>query len=58
MNAIVDALADLGVTHVDMPATPIASSEIQRLVAAGGDWQSLVPPSVAGYIVEHRLYSP
>src|SRR5262249_51743081 len=22
MNAIVDALADLGVTHIDMPATP------------------------------------
>jgi nicotinate-nucleotide adenylyltransferase len=43
--------------QVDMPATPIASSEIQRLIAAGGDWRPLVPPSVADYIVERGLYS-
>ena len=24
MNAIVDALAPMGVTHIDMPATPLA----------------------------------
>jgi nicotinate-nucleotide adenylyltransferase len=50
-------LAGMRGLQVDMPATPIASSEIQRLVAAGGDWQPLVPPSVADYIIEHGLYS-
>jgi carbon-monoxide dehydrogenase large subunit len=23
MNAVVDALSDLGITHIDMPATPL-----------------------------------
>ena len=27
-----------------------------RRIAAGGDWRSLVPPAVAGYIVENGLY--
>jgi nicotinate-nucleotide adenylyltransferase len=51
-------LAGIRDLQVDMPATPIASSEIQRLIAAGGDWRPLVPRSVADYIVEHRLYLP
>ena len=38
INAIVDALSDLGVRHVDMPATPLAVwrllQEHQRPMAA------------------------
>src|SRR5690606_11551571 len=33
--------------EIEMPATPISSSHIRRLVAEGGDWQSLVPADVA-----------
>lgn len=51
-------LAEISGLQVDMPATPIASSEIQRLIAAGGQWQPLVPPVVADYIVAQRLYLP
>ena len=37
MNAVVDALAPLGVTHIDMPATPLRVWEaIQSARAAGG----------------------
>ena len=39
-----------------MPPTPISSSDIQRLIAAGEDWESLVPAAVAEYIAEHGLY--
>ena len=31
MNAVVDALAPLGITHIDMPATP---EKIWRVIAA------------------------
>ncbi len=35
MNAVVDALRQLGVTHVDMPATPLRVWEIiQEATAA------------------------
>jgi carbon-monoxide dehydrogenase large subunit len=34
MNAIVDALADLGVTHVDMPATP---ERVWQAIKAAGN---------------------
>lgn len=42
--------------NVEMPATPISSSDIRRLIATGGEWQSLVAPSVASYIEERQLY--
>lgn len=42
--------------EVEMPATPISSSSIRRLVAERGDWQSLVPADVAEYIEERGLY--
>lgn len=42
--------------EIEMPATPISSSHIRRLVAEGGDWQSLVPADVAHYIEERGLY--
>ncbi len=49
-------LAEIRTLQVDMPETPIASSEIQRLVADGGEWESLVPAGVAAYIRERGLY--
>jgi nicotinate-nucleotide adenylyltransferase len=42
--------------EVAMPATPISSSEIQRLIADGGEWESLVPTLAAEYIRDKRLY--
>lgn len=43
--------------QVEMPAVPIASSQIRTLVATGGDWRKMVPPGVADYITRHRLYA-
>lgn len=51
-------LAEIRQLEVEMPATPISSSEIRRLVAEGSEWQSLVPPEVAGYIEREGLYLP
>lgn len=42
--------------QVDMPATPISSSEIQRRIAVGEPWRELTPAAVARYIVAHGLY--
>lgn len=58
LAAIVSAerLAEIKQAAVEMPATPISSSEIRRLVAEGGEWQPLVSPNVAGYIEERGLY--
>lgn len=42
--------------QVEMPATPISSSQIRQQIAEGGDWQPLVPAAVAEFIVERRLY--
>ena len=35
INAVVDALADLGVTHIDMPATPERVWQAIREAQAG-----------------------
>lgn len=43
--------------QIEMPPTPISSSEIRRRIAAGDDWQSLVPANVAEYIERHELYA-
>ena len=34
----------------------VSSTEIRRRVRAGQAWRALVPPAVAGYIEQHRLY--
>ncbi|TCZ89033.1 nicotinate-nucleotide adenylyltransferase [Lysobacter sp. N42] len=34
-----------------------SSTAIRALIAAGGPWESYVPPAVAGYIRRHRLYA-
>ena len=49
-------LEEIRAALVEMPATPISSSQIRQLIAEGGDWQSLVPASVVDYITARRLY--
>jgi nicotinate-nucleotide adenylyltransferase len=49
-------LEEIRAALVEMPATPISSSQIRELIAEDGDWQSLVPASVADYIVAQRIY--
>ncbi len=41
---------------IDMPALDVSSTEIRSRVAAGRPVRYLVPPAVADYISEHRLY--
>ncbi len=43
--------------QVEMPPTPISSSQIRALIASGGAWQNSVPTSVADYIQQHQLYA-
>ena len=60
LRPLVSAERFAAMTHwqVHMPATPISSSEIQRLIAEGGAWRELVPPAVAEYIDAKQLYRP
>jgi nicotinate-nucleotide adenylyltransferase len=51
-----ERFAEITERQVQMPATPISSSEIQRSIAAGGPWRELVPPAVADYIDAKGLY--
>lgn len=51
-----EQLAAIRALEVEMPATPISSSEIRRLIVEGGEWRSLVPPGVAEYIEAHGIY--
>ena len=51
-----ERLAAIRAHEVEMPATPISSSNIRRLIAERGAWQSLVPENVAAYIEERGLY--
>lgn len=38
------------------PKMDISSTRIRELIAGGGEWQTLVPQSVAKYIIEHKIY--
>lgn len=40
----------------DAPKMEISSTLVRRQIASGGDWQNLVPQSVAEYIKENRFY--
>jgi nicotinate-nucleotide adenylyltransferase len=51
-----DRLTEIRRVEVEMPATPISSSEIRRLIAEGGEWQALCPAGVAEYIAKRGLY--
>jgi nicotinate-nucleotide adenylyltransferase len=33
-----------------------SASDVRALIAGNGDWMSLVPPSVARYILDRKLY--
>jgi nicotinate-nucleotide adenylyltransferase len=44
--------------QVEMPPTPISSSQIRELMTGEGEWQPLVPAAVAEYIEQHGLYAP
>lgn len=52
-----EQLDEIRSLRVLMPPSPISSSAIQQGIAAGGEWQTLVPPGVAEYIESRRLYS-
>jgi nicotinate-nucleotide adenylyltransferase len=43
-------------SQIEMPATPISSTQIREQIASGGDWQDCVLPEVADYIRQHQLY--
>ena len=49
-------LAIMHQLQVEMPATPISSSQIRKLISEDGDWRLLVPPAVAEYIEQQDLY--
>lgn len=51
-----ERFAAIRAQEVEMPATPISSSGIRRLIAERGEWRSLVPERVAEYIEERGLY--
>jgi nicotinate-nucleotide adenylyltransferase len=51
-----EQLDEIRTLRVEMPATPISSSRIRSLIAEGSQWQALVPPAVADYIVDRGLY--
>lgn len=44
------------VIRLDMPVIGVSSSEIRRRVAQGMSFRYLVPPEVARYITEQKLY--
>ena len=41
---------------LDMPLLAISGTDVRARVAAGKPIRYLVPPAVADYIAEHRLY--
>lgn len=45
------------VARLQHPLRPESASRVRALVASGGPWQELVPPAVAGFIVEQGLYT-
>ena len=42
---------------IPMQPMPVSSSEIRARVGRGEDISALVPPAVANYVADHRLYS-
>lgn len=45
-----------GVRFLQMPAIAVSSSQVRGRVAAGKPIHGLLPPPVAAYVAEHRLY--
>lgn len=46
------------VFRLEQPLHPVSATQVRRRIGEGGDWRSLVPPAVAGYIARHGLYAP
>lgn len=44
------------VLRLRQPLRSESASDVRARIAGGGSWQSLVPPAVADYITDHRLY--
>lgn len=47
--------------YAPLPIRPLrdeSATEVRRRIAAGEDWSGMVPPAVARYIVDQRLYRP
>ncbi len=59
LEAAIAAIPQLAtrIVRFDMPPTEISSTDIRARAAAGADVSAMVPPAVARYIAEHRLYS-
>jgi nicotinate-nucleotide adenylyltransferase len=51
-----ERLAEIRQSQVEMPATPISSSQIRESIAKGDPWREFVPAPVADYIQQHGLY--
>lgn len=51
-----ERVVEIEAAQVEMPPMQHSSSDIRQRIATGGDWQSLVPPGVADYIRDRRLY--
>lgn len=45
------------VLRLRQPLVDASATRVRALIERGGDWQALVPPPVAGYIIRHRLYA-
>ena len=50
-------ISDAGARIVPFEQMSVSASEIRDRVARGDDISALVPPAVANYIADHRLYS-
>jgi nicotinate-nucleotide adenylyltransferase len=53
---LVHAAAPGEVLLVETGSLPVSAREIRRMLAAGESVRYLVPPAVADYIAQHRLY--
>ena len=54
---VVAAIAPGEILLVETRSLPVSAREIRGLLAAGRSVRYLVPPAVADYIVQHRLYA-
>lgn len=54
---VVEAIAPGEVVLVETRSLPVSAREVRALVAAGRSVRYLVPPSVADYVAQHRLYA-
>jgi nicotinate-nucleotide adenylyltransferase len=53
---VIEAVAPGEVLLVETRSLPVSAREIRALLAAGRSVRYLVPPAVADYIAQHRLY--